>query len=149
MKLKLQICTVMMVIPASLGLSVTTVWAKSAIVPDGPWLTETQNVSLQRHSSYLELVMQLQKIEKTSKGLESMLEQLGYHVYAASSGEMPLKIYAGHNGRADLILLDISMPNMDGKQCLAHLLNVDPAAKVVFASSQDMADEREELLSER
>ena len=41
--------------------------AKPDIVPGGPWITDNQNVRLQRLSSYPELVKRLKKIEKTSK----------------------------------------------------------------------------------
>jgi len=90
MKLKLKICTVLMAIPALFGLSVGSVLAKSDIVPGGPWLTDNQHVSLERLSSYPELVMQLQQIEKTSKGLVQLevigKSNQGRDIYLAKAG---------------------------------------------------------------
>lgn len=36
--------------------------------------------------------------------------------------------------RPDLVVLDITMPNRDGRQCMADILKVDPAAKIVILS---------------
>ena len=46
------------------------------------------------------------------KLLEAVLTARGYEVVAASSGEEALEAVA--DGRADLMLLDIVMPGMDG-----------------------------------
>jgi zinc carboxypeptidase len=48
---------------------VSHVFAKNDIVPGGPFITDNQNVSLSRLSSYDELVKSLHQIEKSSKGL--------------------------------------------------------------------------------
>ena len=73
-----------------LGLSLNSVFASSEIVPGGPWLTDTQNVSLERLNSYPELVMQLQKIERTSKGLVELevigTSNQGRDIYLAKAG---------------------------------------------------------------
>lgn len=49
----------------------------------------------------------------------SMLEQGGYHVLSATSGEGALEILA--NSRPDMILLDILMEPMDGWQTLEQI----------------------------
>lgn len=56
------------------------VFAKSDIVPGGPWLSDNQNVNLSRLSSYEELVKRLHQIEKSSKGLID-LDEIGYTNY--------------------------------------------------------------------
>ncbi len=90
MKLKLQFCTVLMVIPALLGLTFGSALATTDIVPGGPWLTDTQQVSLERLSSYPQLVKQLKQIEKTSKGLVQLevigTSNQGREIYLAKAG---------------------------------------------------------------
>ena len=76
MTVKKIISTVAIGFTLFLGLSFNSVLASSEIVPGGPWITDTQNVSLERLSSYPELVMKLQQIEQTSKGLVQ-LEVIG------------------------------------------------------------------------
>jgi two-component system, chemotaxis family, chemotaxis protein CheY len=48
----------------------------------------------------------------------------------------------GHEGlqlykdtKPDLMLLDITMPNRDGRECLEDIMKFDPAAKVVMVSA--------------
>ncbi|BBO68138.1 hypothetical protein DSCA_20680 [Desulfosarcina alkanivorans] len=70
---------------------VSSVFAKTDIVPGGPWITDNQNVNLSRLSSYDELVKRLHQIEKSSKGLIE-LEVIGLtnydrNVYMAKVGD--------------------------------------------------------------
>jgi two-component system, chemotaxis family, chemotaxis protein CheY len=48
--------------------------------------------------------------------------------------------------RPDAVLLDLVMPNCDGKQALAEILAFDPAAKVVILSSLGAQSDIEECL---
>lgn len=69
---------------------VSNVLAKTKIVPGGPWVTDNQNVSLERLNDYPQLVKKLKQIEKTSKGLVE-LEIIGdtnegRNVYLAKIG---------------------------------------------------------------
>lgn len=62
------------------------------------------------------------------------LEQFGYTVLTASDGESALKYYSEKKGEISLVILDLMMPGMGGKQCLEQLLAMDPDTKVVIAS---------------
>jgi zinc carboxypeptidase len=66
------------------------VFAKKEIVPGGPFLTDNQNVSLSRLSSYDELVKSLHQIEKASKGLVELevigQTNFGKDIYLAKVG---------------------------------------------------------------
>jgi CheY-like chemotaxis protein len=69
--------------------------------------------------------------------LATMLSQLGYKVRKATSGEMALT--AIHAELPDLILLDITMPQMDGYE-LCEILKKDPNTAdipVIFVSALD------------
>lgn len=69
--------------------------------------------------------------------LATMLTQLGYKVRKATSGEMALT--AIHAELPDLILLDITMPQMDGYE-LCEILKKDPHTAdipVIFVSALD------------
>jgi two-component system, cell cycle sensor histidine kinase and response regulator CckA len=63
-----------------------------------------------------------------------MLQQRGYKVLVAGSGEQALKIYKAHKNDISLIILDLIMPGMGGKKCLDELLRIDINAKVLVAS---------------
>lgn len=67
--------------------------------------------------------------------IESIMKEAeGYEVVGhALDGAQALKLYA--ELRPDIVLLDIIMPDKDGLETLAELLEYDADAKVVMASS--------------
>ena len=46
----------------------------------------------------------------------------------------------------DLVILDLSMPGMDGLKCLEELLRFDPAIKVIIASGYSMKQKVQEAM---
>jgi two-component system, cell cycle sensor histidine kinase and response regulator CckA len=63
-----------------------------------------------------------------------ILEKSGYSVLTASSGVEALNVYSGERSRISLVILDLIMPEMGGKQCLEKLLEIDPQVKALVAS---------------
>ncbi len=63
-----------------------------------------------------------------------VLEDLGYTVVTAVCGEDALAVYTEKAGKIDMVILDLGMPGMGGRQCLRELLDIDPGAKVLIAS---------------
>jgi CheY-like chemotaxis protein len=75
--------------------------------------------------------------------LTRMLSSLGYAVLAADCGDDALSLERGHEGRIDVLLTDLEMPGMDGRQLAAELRRRRPAIGVLFLSGQpdDLAPE--------
>jgi two-component system cell cycle sensor histidine kinase/response regulator CckA len=63
-----------------------------------------------------------------------MLEQKGYKVLAASTVAIAESLTQQHAGQIDLLLTDVIMPNMNGKDLAAKLLTISPNMKVLFMS---------------
>jgi CheY-like chemotaxis protein len=63
----------------------------------------------------------------------AMLGRLGYSVVTADDGAQAIRIFRERNDIA-LVILDLTMPRMDGVECLRELRRHDPAAKVVMSS---------------
>jgi two-component system, cell cycle sensor histidine kinase and response regulator CckA len=63
-----------------------------------------------------------------------ILKQLGYSILTASSGAEALDISASHTGTIDLLLTDVVMPNMSGRQLADQLSQTRPDTKVLFLS---------------
>ncbi|HUB80779.1 MAG TPA: PAS domain S-box protein [Bryobacteraceae bacterium] len=63
-----------------------------------------------------------------------ILRQLGYTILTASSGVEALEISQTHSGHIDLLLTDVVMPNMSGRQLADHLQVSRPRTKVLFLS---------------
>ncbi len=64
----------------------------------------------------------------------ALLKRLGYDVLTASDGLEALERYRTAAGSIDLVLLDVIMPKLGGKETLAQLLQLDPAARVLFVT---------------
>ncbi|HNQ01440.1 MAG TPA: response regulator, partial [Syntrophales bacterium] len=62
------------------------------------------------------------------------LEQFGYTVLMARSGEEAVETYARRGREIDLVILDLGMPGMGGEKCLRELLRMNPSVKVLIAS---------------
>jgi PAS domain S-box-containing protein len=63
-----------------------------------------------------------------------ILRRAGYTVLTATNGVEALELYSLQPGTISLVILDLIMPEMGGKQCLEELLNIDPSVKVLVAS---------------
>jgi two-component system, cell cycle sensor histidine kinase and response regulator CckA len=63
-----------------------------------------------------------------------ILERSGYTVLTAANGKKALDLYKRERDKISLVILDLIMPEMGGKQCLEELLRIDPKARVLIAS---------------
>ncbi len=63
-----------------------------------------------------------------------LLKRLNYNVLYASNGEEALEIARNHEGVIDLMITDVVMPGMNGRELADHLLQVRPEIKVLFCS---------------
>ncbi|MCA1989380.1 MAG: response regulator [Desulfarculus sp.] len=71
--------------------------------------------------------------------LREALTGAGYQVEDAADGQEALELYQARSqaGRPfDLVVLDLSMPVMDGLECLRRLTELDDACRVVLATGQ-------------
>ncbi len=59
---------------------------------------------------------------------------LGYKVLLAKDGLEALDIFSRKNNKIDLILLDMIMPKMDGRETNLELRKIDPGIKVLLSS---------------
>jgi two-component system cell cycle sensor histidine kinase/response regulator CckA len=64
----------------------------------------------------------------------AILEKEGYRVRAAADAAQALQFVAEGPGRIDLLLTDVVMPGMNGRELAARLTSRDPALKVLFMS---------------
>jgi two-component system, cell cycle sensor histidine kinase and response regulator CckA len=65
---------------------------------------------------------------------KKILSRSGYRVITASTGTEAVEIYRSGQEHIALIVLDVIMPVMSGKQCLEKLLQINPKAKVLITS---------------
>jgi PAS domain S-box-containing protein len=66
-------------------------------------------------------------------GVEYLRRQ-GYSVMGASDGETALQLAQSHDGPIHLLLSDVIMPDMNGRQLARHLTALRPEVKVLYMS---------------
>ena len=70
-------------------------------------------------------------VRRTTK---SMLEHYGYTVVVAESGKEGVDLFNVLTDRVSLVLLDMTMPIMNGEETLRHLKTSQPDVKVILSS---------------
>ncbi len=63
-----------------------------------------------------------------------LLRKLGYAIHEAGDGEMALQLLEAVGGKVDLVITDIIMPNMGGRELARRLAARYPLVKVLFMS---------------
>jgi len=71
-----------------------------------------------------------------------ILEQRGYTVLVAPSGRDALQLAVAHQGPIDLLLTDVVMPQMSGRELAFQLASARPEMKVVYMSGHTEDDIR-------
>jgi signal transduction histidine kinase/ActR/RegA family two-component response regulator len=64
----------------------------------------------------------------------AMLRQMGFEVLAAPDGRAALALYAQHGARNPLVLMDLTMPHLDGRATVRELHREWPAARIILMS---------------
>jgi two-component system, cell cycle sensor histidine kinase and response regulator CckA len=72
---------------------------------------------------------------------ERFLTDAGYTVIVASNGREALDIYRSRKEEISLVILDLLMPEMSGRDCLMELVKIDPSIRVIIASGYAPEDE--------
>ncbi len=62
------------------------------------------------------------------------LKRQGYKVLEASTGVEALEVMAKNEGKIDLVISDVVMPEMDGPTLLKELRKTNPTLKIIFVS---------------
>jgi len=76
---------------------------------------------------------------------KAILERLGYHPITANGGKEAIESYQKQKDQIDLVILDVVMPEVGGKEASEAILNINPKANILFATGHDM---HEKLSSE-
>lgn len=75
-----------------------------------------------------------------------MLRELGYRVHAANGGQEAVRVYTDLADDIDLVILDMIMPDMDGRKTYERLREINPNVKVLLASGYSVTSQVTEIL---
>jgi CheY-like chemotaxis protein len=77
-----------------------------------------------------------------------MLRDLGHTVQVCQDGSEALEWFRANHERCDLVILDLSMPKLGGRDCLRAMNDVKPGIKAIITSGHALDDEITDLLKE-
>ncbi len=71
------------------------------------------------------------------ESLKRALEDFGYRIILAGDGEEGLSLFRENLNAVSIVLLDMIMPKMPGRELLRQMLAIDPDVKVIISSGHD------------
>jgi CheY-like chemotaxis protein len=74
------------------------------------------------------------------EAIQNLLKQLGFQVEIAKDGAEALGIFRNHPDGFDLVILDINMPRLDGRQTLQAIRAIHPGLPVILSSGNHPMD---------
>jgi len=75
-----------------------------------------------------------------------MLENMGYRSLTAGSGREAIDLYKKHWTEIDMVILDMTMPDMGGGETFEKLREINPGMKGLLSSGYDINGEASEIL---
>lgn len=85
-----------------------------------------------------ETILLAEDDESVRKIIESVLKEFGYKVLTAEDGEEAIKKFSENKDKIKLLLLDLIMPGIDGKEVYERAKKIKPGIKAIFTSGYTM-----------
>ena len=76
---------------------------------------------------------------------QNLLELLGYNVFIAKNGLEAIEIFSKNKDSIDLIILDVIMPVMNGRDALKKIREMDDDVPVIISSGFTLEEDMEEI----
>jgi PAS domain S-box-containing protein len=114
--------------------------SKQAVVPQEP-----RSYHFIRGSGTILLVDDEESVRTVGTRI---LERLGYRVIVAATGQQALSLVSHRHEHIDLVVLDMIMPGLSGRETFSRLREIDPGIKVLLYSAHSI-DEDVHLMLER
>ncbi|NCO84375.1 MAG: hypothetical protein COW90_00260 [Nitrospirae bacterium CG22_combo_CG10-13_8_21_14_all_44_11] len=83
---------------------------------------------------YKETILLAEDEESVRKLIKEVLEADGYRVVEAADGEEAVNKFMENKDRIDILLLDIVMPKMSGREVYERIKKIKPDIKLLMAS---------------
>jgi CheY-like chemotaxis protein len=64
----------------------------------------------------------------------AILEDQGYRVLLAADGQEAVEVYQRELGQVDIVILDLTMPRLNGRDACRQLTRIDPRVRVLLSS---------------
>ena len=73
----------------------------------------------------------------------AVLSRAGFRVLTAEDGVEAVEVFARQYSDIDLVILDVTMPRMSGRDAFRHMVEINPIARILFStgySADDLAE---------
>ena len=80
--------------------------------------------------------------------MTDMLKKLHYRTFNASDGYEALEIFQERHSEVGLVITDMKMPRMSGKELYYKLKEIDSDARIILSSGYDVENDVKELLEQ-
>jgi CheY-like chemotaxis protein len=97
-----------------------------------PYCDDTADASAEKSAG--ETVLLVEDEEFVRGVTKEVLEMAGYRVLEATNGETAIAVFDENEGNVDLVLTDVVMPGMNGRDLAEHLSKRRPSLKMLFMS---------------
>jgi len=81
-----------------------------------------------------ETILVVEDEDAVRRAAERILRTAGYHVLSAANGDDALRLCEEHEGPIDLLLTDVVMPGLSGRDLSTRVQELKPGLKVMFTS---------------
>ncbi|UCD56012.1 MAG: response regulator, partial [Candidatus Hydrogenedentota bacterium] len=95
-----------------------------------------------------ELILVVDDEEVIRSLAKDTLESNGYRVLLAHNGVEAVKIYGKYNGDIGLVIIDMVMPKMGGRETFLKLKKINPQVKVLLSTGYSQNGEAKEMLND-
>ena len=81
-----------------------------------------------------ETILYVEDNDSVRKTIEKSLIQFGYQVISCANGKIALQEFKNQQGRFDLLITDVIMPEMGGEELVSKIQEIDPKIKIIYTS---------------
>lgn len=108
---------------------------------------ELESSQVEVYPTGSELILVVDDEEAILNFVKELLSMVGYNVITSSSPLGAIELFRMYKNEIDMVILDLIMPQMGGKECLENLIRINPDVKAIIASGYaSEADERAKIL---
>jgi CheY-like chemotaxis protein len=100
----------------------------------GPAVADQLHCSVQSPTGHGEVILLVEDDAAVLKLTERLLTDIGYTVLAAGTPQKALALADAHNGAIALLMTDVIMPGMNGRELVDHITARYPGIKTLFMS---------------
>ncbi|HTY59902.1 MAG TPA: PAS domain S-box protein [Bacteroidota bacterium] len=79
--------------------------------------------------------------------VRDILEEIGYNVLAAADGYQAVEMYRNRESEIDLVILDMTMPGMGGRETFEKLKELNPRVRAVLSTGYSEDERARQMLA--